>query len=89
MVYSFDNKKNYKEYKSKGGKYENFITKGISWYDQRPSLRDMINDHKTPMKLPNNETTSGERKIQLIMLNKCILIKIFKKLAIYIHKIIM
>ena len=30
MVYSFDNKKNYKEYKSKGGKYENFITKRIS-----------------------------------------------------------
>ena len=86
MVYSFDNKKDYKEYKSKGGKYENFITKGISWYDQRPSLRDMINHEKAPMTLLNNETTSGEWKMQLIMLNKCIPIKTFKKLTIYIHK---
>ena len=29
----------------------------------------MINDHKTSMRLPNNKTTSGEEKIQLIMLN--------------------
>ena len=86
MVYSFENKKNYKEYKSKGGKYENFITKRISWYDQRPYLRDTINDKKAPMRLLNDETTSGEWKMQLIMLNKCIPIKTFKKLTIYIHK---
>ena len=48
----------------------------------------MINDQEAPMRLPNNETTSGEWKIQLIMLNKCIPTKNFKKLAIYIHKVI-
>ena len=37
----------------------------------------MINDHKTPMKLPNNKTTSGEWKIQLIMQRKCIFNKNF------------
>ena len=45
----------------------------------RPYLRDMINDHKTPMRLPNNKTTSGEWKIQLIILNKCISNKNFEE----------
>ena len=31
------------------------------------------------MALPNNKTTSGERKIQLIMLNNCISNKNFKE----------
>ena len=38
----------------------------------RTYLRDMINSHKTPMKLPNNKTTPRKWKIQLKMLNKCI-----------------
>ena len=45
----------------------------------RPHLRSMINDHKTSMRLPINKTTSGEWKNQLIMLNKCISIKIFEE----------
>ena len=45
----------------------------------RPYLRDMINDHKTPMRLSNNKTTSGEWKIQLIILNKCISNKNFEE----------
>ena len=43
----------------------------------RPYLRDIY--HKTPMKLPNNKTTSGVWKIQLIMLNKCISNKNFEE----------
>ena len=39
----------------------------------------MINDHKTSMRLPNNETTSGEDKIQLIMLNNWISNKNFEE----------
>ena len=38
----------------------------------KPYLRDMINVHKTPMKIVNNKTTCRKLKIQLIMLNKCI-----------------
>ena len=45
----------------------------------RPDLRDTINDHKTSMKLANNKTTSGEWKIKLIMLNKCISVKKFEE----------
>ena len=32
-----------------------------------PNLSDMINDHKTSMKLKDNKTQSGEWKIQLTM----------------------
>ena len=45
----------------------------------RPYLRDMINVHKTPMKLTNNKTTCRKWKIQLIMLNKCISNKHFRE----------
>ena len=41
----------------------------------RPYLRDMINDHKTSMKLSDkvtDEAKFGEWKIQLKMLNNCI-----------------
>ena len=41
----------------------------------RLHLRDLINDHKTQMKtnkVINNESQSGECKIQLIMLNRCV-----------------
>ena len=31
----------------------------------RPDLRDIINDHKTPVELSNNRTTSAEWKIEL------------------------
>ena len=57
---SFDNKRNtYIEYRSRGGKYENLSPE--KYLDIiRPYLRDAINDHKTPMRLPNNETTFGK-----------------------------
>ena len=75
---SFDNKKGYTEYGSRGDKQENLSPK--EFLDMiRPYLRDMINDHKTPMRLPNNKTTSGEWKIQLIILNKCISNKNFEE----------
>ena len=49
----------------------------------RPYLRDMINDHKTPMKLPNkvidSENKFGEWKIQLKMLINCVSSKIFEE----------
>ena len=32
-----------------------------------PNLSDMINDHRTSMKLKDNKTQSGEWKIQLTM----------------------
>ena len=41
----------------------------------RPYLRDLMNDHKTPMKTDkeiNNDSQFGEWKIQLVMLNRCI-----------------
>ena len=41
----------------------------------RPYLRDLMNDHKTPMKTDkaiNNDSQFGEWKIQLLMLNRCI-----------------
>ena len=55
-VYSFDDKKNgYIEYRSIGDKYENLSPE--KYLDMiRPYLINMINDHKTPLRLPNNET---------------------------------
>ena len=41
----------------------------------------MINVHKTSMRLPNNKTTSGEEKIQLIMLNNWISNKNFEEVC--------
>ena len=71
---SFNNKNNYMEYESKGDKNKNLSPKEYL-YTTIPHLRDMINDHKTPMKLKvhsrdeiiNNETQFGEWKIQLTM----------------------
>ena len=46
-------------------------------------LRDLINDHKTPMKLTNkvnnNDIKFGEWRIQLVMLNNCISSKSFEE----------
>ena len=68
---SFDNKNNYIEYISKGDKYENLSTK--EYLDMiRPYLKNMIDDHKTPVKLPYNKITFGEWKIKLTMLKKCV-----------------
>ena len=78
-VDSFDNKKNsYIEYISKGDKFENSSPK---WYLDiiTTNLGHIIIDHKTSVALPNNKTISGERKIQLIMLNNCISNKNFKE----------
>ena len=60
---------------SKGDKNENL-------HMIRPYLRDLINNHKTPMKLLNkviDETKLGEWKIQLIMLKNCISSKDFEE----------
>ena len=67
---------------SKGDKYENLSPK--EYLDMiRPYLRDLINDHKTPMELTDkvniNDTKFGERKIQLVMLNNCIFSKDFEE----------
>ena len=52
---------NYIEYISEGDYYENLLPE--EYLDMiRPYLIDLINDHKT----------SGEWKIQLVMLNRCI-----------------
>ena len=78
-VDSFDNRRNsYIECRSKGDKYENLSPKDYVVLI-RPYLKDMINDHKTSMRLPNNKTTSGEEKIQLIMLNNWISNKNFEE----------
>ena len=50
----------------------------------RPYLRDLINDHKTPVKtvkVINDERQSGEWKIQFVMLNKCISSKDFEEMC--------
>ena len=87
----FDNKKGYTEYRSRGDKYENLSPK--EYLDMiRPYLGDMINDHKTAMKLPDkvidNETRFGEWKIKLKMRMNCISSKILKKPMLYIHQVI-
>ena len=48
----------------------------------RPYLRDLINDHKTPMRTDeviNNESQFAEWKIQLVMLNNCVSSKHFEE----------
>ena len=78
-VDSFDNKQNsYIEYISKGDKYE---TSSPKWYLDiiTTNLGHIIVDHKTSVALPNNKTTSGEWKIQLMILNNCISNKNFKE----------
>ena len=76
------NKNSYIEYKSRGDRYENLSPK--EYLNMiKPYLRDLINDHKTPMKLTNkvnsNDTKFGERKHQLAMLNNCISSKNFEE----------
>ena len=67
-------KGNFIEYESKGGKYKSLSEK--EYLDMiRPHLRDIINDHKAPMRLKvhsrdkviDYETQFGEWKIQLTM----------------------
>ena len=44
----------------------------------RPYLRDLINDHKPTVELNNDiDAERGEWKVQLVMLNNCISVKIF------------
>ena len=67
---------------SKGDKYENLSPKED--LDMiRPYLRNLINDHKTPMELTNkvniNDTKFGEWKIQLVILNNCVSSKDFEE----------
>ena len=65
---------NYVEYESNGGKDRNLSLKQYI-YMINPYLRDIMNDHKTPLKLKDHrsnevidyETQFGEWKIQLIM----------------------
>ena len=76
-------KNSYIEYRSKGDRYENLSPK--EYLNMiRPYLRDLINDHKTPMKLTdnvnNNDSKFGERKIQLVMLNDFISSKNFEEI---------
>ena len=48
----------------------------------RPYLRDLINDHKTPMRtdeVTNNESQFAEWKFELVMLNNCVSSKHFQE----------
>ena len=79
---SFDGGRNsYIEYKSRGDRFENLLPE--EYLDMiRPYLRDLINEHKTPVKADkviNNDTKFGESKIQLVMLSNCISIKKFEE----------
>ena len=85
-VNSFDNKKGYTEYKSKGDKDKN-----LSRYEQldliRPYLKDIIKDHKAPLRLKiysgneiiDFESQFGEWKTQLKMRIKPISSRNFKE----------
>ena len=64
IINSFDNKKGYTGYRSSGDKYENLSPK--EYLDMiRPHLRDMTNDHKTTMKLPDKVIDS-----EIILVNR-------------------
>ena len=67
----------YIEYKSNRDRYENLSPK--EYLDIiRPYLRDLINNHKTSMKSNNEENNRAEWKIQLVMQNNFISVKIFE-----------
>ena len=70
---------NYIEYTSKGARYENLSPK--EFFDIiRPYLRDLINDHKPTAELSNDSNAEcREWKVQLLMLNNCISVKIFEE----------
>ena len=79
IINSFGNKNNYIEYESRGDKNKNLSPK--EYLDMiKPYLRDIINDHKTPMNLRvyldneviNDKTQFEEWKIQLTMLTNFI-----------------
>ena len=86
VVDSFDGKNNsYIKYISTGDEYENLSPK--EYLDMiRAYLRDMINDHKTPVKLPDkvidSENKFDEWKIHLKMQINCISPKNFKETRI-------
>ena len=74
-------KNSYIEDKGKGDRYENLSPK--EYLDMiRSYLRDLVNEHKTPMKAGkvfNDESKFGEWKIQLKMINNCISPKNFEE----------
>ena len=79
IINSFDNKNNYIEYESRGDKNKSLSPE--EYLDIfKPYLRDIINDHKTPLNLRvyldneviNYETQFGEWKIQLTTLTNFI-----------------
>ena len=79
-------KNSYIEYKSKGDKYKNLSPKDYLNMI-RPYLRDLINDHKTPIRTDeviNNESQFAEWKIQLVMLNNCVSSKHFEE-TLYLY----
>ena len=81
---------NYIEYTSRGDRYKNLsLEKYLNMI--RPYLRDLINDHKPSTKLNNeandSDTERGEWKIQLVMQNNFISLKMLTILAPYIQQI--
>ena len=81
---------NYIEYTSRGDRYKTLsLEKYLNMI--RPYLRDLINDHKTSTKLNNeandSDTERGEWKIQLVMQNNFISLKMLTILAPYIQQI--
>ena len=74
-------KNSYIEDKGKGDRYENLSPK--EYLDMiRSYLRDLINEHKTPVKADkvfHDESKLGEWKIQLKMINDCISPKNFEE----------
>ena len=81
---------NYIEYTSRGHRYKNLsLEKYLNMI--RPYLRDLINDHKPSTKLNNeandSDTERGEWKIQLVMQNNFISLKMLTILAPYIQQI--
>ena len=92
IINSFDNKNNYIEYESRGDKNKSLSPE--EYLDIfKPYLRDIINDHKTPMNLRvyldneviNYETQFGEWKIQLTTLTNFISSKDSKDETRIIH----
>ena len=81
---------NYIEYTSRGDRYKNLsLEKYLNMI--RPYLRDLISDHKPSTKLNNeandSDTERGEWKIQLVMQNNFISLKMLTILAPYIQQI--
>ena len=75
---------------SRGDRYKNLsLEKYLNMI--RPYLRDLINDHKPSTKLNNeandSDTERGEWKIQLVMQNNFISLKMLTILAPYIQQI--